>query len=170
MADVDGVCPSCGGSGYVGDFGADPGAGSGADVELGPFGKKFLGCGLILLGLWTAPGFDADAARWLIPGTALGLGVMGLIQGIADTEGTGWSPFSQVTGLRGSVLRVLWFFRPRLWLVAWAGIVAGFMFYGSPHLRIQYGPGGCDYWGLNGWERYGRAGTCPIVKAFPLRF
>lgn len=169
MIDFDGVCPNCGGFGghHVSDGGS---GGSGPGFELGPFGKKFLGFGLILLGLWIAPGTGAEIGHWLIPGVFLALGIIGLIRGIAETDAPGWAPFEGVQGLRGVILRGLWLFRPRLWLIAWVAIIAGFIFYGSPHLRIQYGPGGCDYWGVNGWERYGWIGSCPIFKAFPLRF
>jgi hypothetical protein len=138
-------------------------------VELGAAGKKFVGFGLFLLGLWTAPSSDAPGARWLIPGALLALGLLGIVKGTVESWGEGWQPFAGRRGARGFLLRFLWAFRPRAYMVAWAVIVLCFVTIGSPHLRVVYGPAGCDYVGLNGWESYGVGGSCPPIKLFPLR-
>jgi hypothetical protein len=120
---------------------------SGPGVELGPAGKKFVGFGLLLLGAWIAPK-SADGA-WLIPGVLMVLGFSGILKGIVESWGQGWHPFDVVRGGWGVFLRLVWFFRPRAYMVVWAVIIIGFMTIGTPHLRIVYGPAGCDYFGLN---------------------
>ncbi|MEM9632486.1 MAG: hypothetical protein AAGA50_14235 [Pseudomonadota bacterium] len=138
-------------------------------IELGSAGKKFVGFGMILLGLWTAPGSDAPGGRWLIPGALLALGLLGLIKGTVESWGCGWHPFADRRGFSGGLLRFFWAFRPRAYMWIWAAIIIGFMTIGTPHLRIFYGPSGCDYFGLNGWESFGVGGSCPLVKMFVLR-
>lgn len=138
-------------------------------VEIGPAGKKFVGFGLILFGLWMLPPAGAADSAWLAPIIGLALGFVGLTKGIAESWGAGWRPFEGTRGTKGRALRFVWAFRPRIWMILWGAIVLGFVGIGSPHLRIQYGPQGCDYLGLNGWESYGVGGSCPLVKAFPLR-
>lgn len=51
---------------------------------------------------------------------------------------------------------------PPVWLIAWLAIGALAWTYGTPHLRIVYGPEGCFYAGWNGWQRQGTS-PCPVV-------
>jgi len=139
------------------------------DFELSAFGKKFVGFGLLLLGLRMLPSPGSVGEAWILPGLFLTTGLFGLIKGAIESWGSGWHPFEDVSGAKGFVLRFVWAFRPRLWMLLWAAIIAGFVWIGSPHLRIQYSALRCDYLGMNGWEAYGTAGNCPLVKAFPLR-
>ena len=141
----------------------------GPGFELGAFGKKLLGAGLLLFGYWTAPSQGAPGEAWLIPGGCLALGAFGLIKGLIESRhDQGWRPFAHASGFRGRALRALWTFRPRLWMLVWAAIVGVFVLYGSPHVKMKYGPAGCGYLGLNGWERTG-GGNCPFIRVFRLR-
>lgn len=140
-----------------------------ADFELSAFGKKFVGFGLLLLGLRMIPSPDSSGEAWILPGIFLTTGLFGLIKGAIESWGAGLHPFEDVSGVKGFALRFVWALRPRLWMLLWAAIIAGFVWIGSPHLRIQYSALRCDYLGLNGWEAYGTAGSCPLFKAFPLR-
>lgn len=137
-------------------------------TELGSAGKKFVGFGLILFGLWIAPESGASASTWLIPASLVGLGLFGLAKGTLETWGDGWHPFASAQGVQGFLLRLFWAFRPRAYMVVWAVVVVGFATIGTPHLRIQYGPAGCDYFGLNGWETHGSGSACPLFKLFRL--
>lgn len=94
-----------------------------ANVELGPFGKKFLGFGLLLLGIWVALGSSAPGNTWLLPGGLMALGAVGLLKGIKDSQGSGWRPFAGSPGMRGATLRTIWALRPRSWTIAWALII-----------------------------------------------
>lgn len=161
-------CSKCRGSGQEYGGQTQGRATTTANVELGSFGKKFLGFGLILLGLWTAPGPGAAGAAWIIPGSLLALGALGLIKGIREGLGSGWHPFEDTRGSRGTILRFFWTLRPRSWLFAWAVIIGVFVVWGSPHLLWEYGGGRCAYLGLNGMEAVRVYGECPLVKAFPL--
>lgn len=161
-------CPKCLGSGQEPGGRTSGGGGPAGHVELGPFGKKFLGFGLILLGLWVAPGPGAAGSAWIVPGGLLALGSLGMIRGVREDWGGGWQPFEATPGGRGAVLRFLWAFRPRPWLLAWAAILVAFVVWGSPHLLYEYGGGRCSYLGLNGIETARVYGDCPYVKAFPI--
>lgn len=141
----------------------------GPSVELGPFGKKFLGSGLILLGLWIAPGPGAPDAAWILPGGSILLGALGLLRGTMDSWGAGWDPFAESPGLRGAMFRVVWALRPRSWMIAWVLIIGTIVVWGSPHLRVAYGGGTCTYFGLSGIETLPTFHDCPLVKVLPLR-
>lgn len=138
------------------------------NIELGPIGKKFVAMGLLLLGIRLAPSVGASGEAWIIPGLFLALGAYGMIIGLIEGWGFGWYPFEETSGFRGRCWQFLWALRPRIWMLVWVVIILVFINYGSPHLRIQYNPSGCDYFGLNGWESYGVSGSCPLVKNFRL--
>lgn len=69
--------------------------------------------------------------RWLFTLLlALG-GVTYVIKTIRTAQFTP-SPF------RSPIGRVLWFLRPRLWMMAWAVIIGAVLTWGTPHILFQY--------------------------------
>lgn len=141
---------------------------AGTNVELPAFGKKFLGFGLVLLGLWIAPGAGASVSAWILPCGLLALGALGFFKGIRESREAGWQPFARIPGPRGSALRMIWALRPRSWMIAWAAIIGAFALWGAPNLRIAYGPGTCTYFGLGGTATERAHGPCPLIKMIAL--
>lgn len=142
----------------------------GSGVELAAGGKKFVGLGLLLLAWRITPDAGADGAAWILPGMFYLFGAIGLFSGIRETDDWELNPFAGRHIFVG-LLRFVWLW---LWALAWVAIIAGFVWYGSPHLRISYAYSSiawdCDYFGLNGWEEqhYGPEG-CPLIAFIPLR-
>ena len=142
----------------------------GPSVEAPAEIKKFLGAGLLLLAWRLTPGAGADGQSWIVPGICYFLGFTGLLKGFRETEDWEWNPFAG-RGLFGGTAKfiALWW-----WALMWAVILAAFVWYGSPHLRITYSysstAADCGYFGLNGWqEKTSGAGGCPLVTFIPLR-
>ena len=146
----------------------------GASFSLSGQMACFVAAGLILFGLHIAPGGDAGGGSWLLPGTLFTIGLLGLIRGFRTSERAGLPLFlEQRKHVR--MWRVLWFFRPRMWIIAWALIFSLMMTIGTPHLRITYKYYGasseCAYFGLNGWlERYYSGQRCSLWEWMPLHF
>lgn len=147
--------------------------GASSGIELEGAAACFVATGVILLALRFAPGPGAPGTAWIIPGMFLFVGALGLIKGMASSSGASFPAFLQRSPL-SPLFRVLWFFRPRIWMIAWAVIIAILAFTGTPHLRITYAHGGeqaaqCGYFGLNGWqERTLPVARCPVWVWLPL--
>jgi hypothetical protein len=147
---------------------------SGPSITLSGQLACFVAAGIIMLTLRMAPDLDAGGAAWILPGIFLAIGTLGLIRGLRTSEGADIPHFlSKRKHVR--LWRVLWFFRPRIWMIAWAVLIGLMITFGTPHLRITYTYNSvsseCAYFGLNGWvEQYYSGQRCDLWEWLPLRF
>ncbi len=113
--------------------------------------SAFYAAGLLALAYYFAPDADADHTQ-KFHGTVLS-GMFGFCAFVCAVEA--WkaseprpSPWPSLGG------KLLWFLRPRGWMVAWAVIIAYVNVYGTPHLVYEYPPrtayGTCVYIGAKG--------------------
>lgn len=114
----------------------------------------FLSIGCFLLSWRIAPQVEDDWRLWLLTALiALGgtLGVVACARKVHQTRGPRPARWT-----------------PPMWLVAWLAV--GFLAwqFGTPHLRLSYGPQECVYVGWNGAESHGSY-PCPLFQTLPLR-
>jgi len=123
-------------------------------VRTNPNIAMFFGIAYLLVAWRIAPDQGDDWRLWGLTGLfALG-GLEGVMHGIQLT--------SRARGPRPPRRT------PPKWLTAWVIVVGLAVGFGTPHLRIVYGPNGCHYAGWNGWERHG-VYPCPLIALLPLR-
>lgn len=110
--------------------------------------------GLLLVCWRIAPEAGDDWQLWLLTGAFAAGGTAEIIRYVSmNARARGPRPARKT---------------PPPWLVAW--LIVGVMVwsFGTPHLRIVYGPRGCFYAGWNGWEQHGRT-PCPLIALLPLK-
>ncbi len=125
----------------------------------------FMAVLFFIVAWWYAPGFgdryDGNViAAFFFAACGLGFVIAGARQAV-------WQP----SPFRSPVGRLLWFLRPRGWMVAWAVIVISIWTFGTPHVLYEYpvkGPGTCVYLGWDGFASVrasgsGRLGGCQIM-------
>ncbi len=118
--------------------------------QAGPSTTAFIGT-LCLIGAWLLmPGPDSYWQTWMMSGFLALIGTSSLV-GVMLRVRPSPSPFPSFLG------KVLWFFRPRSWMIALAVVLIAAWAFGTPHLRwqyhLQYGDTWCDYIGITGAQR-----------------
>lgn len=114
----------------------------------------FMASGFLIVAWHIAPDSDSAWQRWVLTTLLAAGGVEGFIRTTQIVN--------RARGPRPA---------PRtlpLWLALWLVLGGLAWSVGTPHLRIEYGPGGCVYAGWNGFVRHG-AYPCPLVTTIPLK-
>lgn len=106
----------------------------------------------LLLAWRIAPYAGSDWQHWMISALVAAAAAEGLIRNSI-----------QARALRGPGPRV----NVPLWLIAWLVIGALVWTYGTPHLRIIYGPGRCSFAGWNGYQIVSSY-NCDLIELLPL--
>lgn len=167
------TCFQCGGTGTMWETDPQPVGGGGGSITLSGQGACFVAAGAILLGWRMAPDAGAAGGAWLIPGLFIGIGALGLIRGLHTSAGAALPRLLSVRKPQW-LWRLLWFFRPRLWMLAWVVVIGLMLTFSTPHLRIVYTyraqSAECTYFGLNGWvEVHSYATKCALWVWLPLK-
>lgn len=107
----------------------------------------FVGVAMFLVAWKLAPEPDSHGMLWVVSGAFAICGTLLMVQWLQGAE-------KRPSPWPGALGQILWFLRPRSWMIAWAAISLLVAIWGTPHLAWEYPPrtdfGVCTYVGLQG--------------------
>lgn len=125
----------------------------------------FVSIAMWLVAWRLAPGANDHPLLWLVAGMFAFAGSLLMIQWLNSAEARP-SPWPSRSG------RILWWIRPRGWMLAWGAVYILSLAYGTPHVAWHYPPrvpaGTCAYAGWNGIvhtsSNAGRLNGCSLIR------